>query len=576
MLKLKNLERAGMDLRSKSVIIFILLLMSYVKVQAYPLFFKCDKEGHLSDMLTDPEFLDQLRSFAGATVASQKAAIATICEGSKQCESELSNIINLVFTAKNGGSNGTQEKALGLARARAEAQKRISGIVEVDPKTFGAFKEFARLGENLRTCRAQITKLTADQFLLGDALLLYHPYHNNYIHITGCKGLNGECELISADRFRDVIRNAVAMDIDPYAMLAIATMEIGSTSINSLYLDPIGKFGVMGCKGKQVSADQEGALESYGNYHVIKPEVLPPNSGLEARLKSYLQINKFPISEGKSYFCRGITDSEGVFLKAPKESQCCSVMNYSTKYESTLDDAFAYEFARQKMYSSIGADLAERAGSKRAENEPAYRLQRFNGYSEMMGGGESVATYLAGANFYESPSYGYQSMDYIVNSLMTNPAVRQMVEDEKKKQNKDFKSILCTSRSEGTFVLDSDYYMNKVRDTPRLTKIAGKPYDQITGRARIIIDQELLFLRESRTDYNLPDDNNQALAKYWKDIYPGRNTLGRASGYQSGKGYSWERLTTDQIQRLGQNISSTLKDENGFYSPSTTKTTIGN
>jgi len=41
---------------------------------------------------------------------------------------------------------------------------------------------------------------------------------------------------------------------------------------------------------------------------------------------------------------------------------------------------------------------------------------------------------------------------------------------------------------------------------------------------------------------------------YFNNVYPSRNTLGKASGYQQESGYTWEALSDDDMHSIGAAI----------------------
>src|SRR5690606_20405800 len=137
------------------------------------------------------------------------------------------------------------------------------------------------------------------------------------------------------------------------------------------------------------------------------------------------------------------------------------------------------------------------------ETDPAFRIQRFNGYSNLMGGAESVEAFRAGVNHYEDPAYGYQAMDYIVNSLLTNPVIHQMVEKAEDEVSQvlgrkpNWRSVMCVEHAGGgTFHIDSDHYFNKHRDTDRF-KAAYEKWRNghaLSSREQRLIDYDIQTL----------------------------------------------------------------------------------
>jgi hypothetical protein len=178
--------------------------------------------------------------------------------------------------------------------------------------------------------------------------------------------------------------------------------------------------------------------------------------------------------------------SPQVFDKVQANS-CCLDLGFKTTSDNsdTVKHALTYHFIDK---------ITKRAFKKRAD--PAWRVQRYNGYTDLMGAAEGVSPWRAGVDYYKNPAYGYQTMDFIINSLMFNPYISKKVDKESKDQNQKWDSILCKGKADGTYHIDSDFYFDKHKDSTRLKVILDKykkgfSYNQLSRRERKVLGAEL-------------------------------------------------------------------------------------
>jgi len=59
-----------------------------------------------------------------------------------------------------------------------------------------------------------------------------------------------------------------------------------------------------------------------------------------------------------------------------------------------------------------------------------------------MGGAEGVSPWRAGVNYYKNPAYGYQVMDFILNTLMFNPYISAKIDELSQKYQK-IRTVFC-------------------------------------------------------------------------------------------------------------------------------------
>src|SRR5690606_8152636 len=125
--------------------------------------------------------------------------------------------------------------------------------------------------------------------------------------------------------YKDKIKSALLMGMDPYLAIALVWMEGGTAEgLDYLYLDPIGKFASLGCTGEARSASErtDTTLDSFGTYYDIKPGVIN-NAPLARKLNDFQKAKGVNVQSGESYFCRKINDDLGLIEDSPTDGSCC-------------------------------------------------------------------------------------------------------------------------------------------------------------------------------------------------------------------------------------------------------------
>lgn len=268
----------------------------------------------------------------------------------------------------------------------------------------------------------------------------------------------------------------------------------------------------------------------------------------------------------------------------PSQEECCLELNFATA-PSTNFGTIAYSKVEKLLpYEFLRLKLVNREFDGQ---DPALRFQSVNGFSPLMGGGETVPAFRSGINTKANPIYGYQAIDFVINALMTNPSIQRLVVEAQERFQQRPASILCIDKKPGTFMLDSDHYYKKVATAPRLESIKGKPWAKLTYREKKVVVAELMAAkvvnkksrleeamalsaaatdvlgigtgrRVNESDYNkthgskyfIPSPalagTDVLLEKYWNQVYPSRDTLQKATDYP------WRRLTESEVAEMGK------------------------
>jgi hypothetical protein len=602
----------------KIVSFFFILLHLYL-ANAYPLFFKCNADGSVSNVLPAPELLHQLKSLANADLGrhNKNASLAAeeACEGAQNCIRDLVRLTEL--TRKAGELN--REELIRKVEAKAKTlQDELTegGEIQISEADHSDLAALNRANIMSYSCRAVVNDLDPSHFQSGKHCVVGHFNHSPYMYVTGERfsgAPDGELKNSGAVICRDidfVVESAVAMGQDPFAALAISFMENG-TRVGLLYLDPIGLIGELGCESNRVNAetanrwDQEkgpslqncytnckkqldtfdcrkqcytnylrGApfnLNSYETYYNVNFRAVN-NSTLSNNIRKYID-NLAPNSlvNRSGFICDN--GSSVTFQDQQKPGKCCLATNYmpadsimTSNLSKYAKDALTYDSLKQY----VAAPLPQNLRHADPRENSARRIQRFNGYSDLMGGAEGVSAWRSGVNYNTNPAYGYQAMDFMYNSLLTNPMIMSKIQNAQNKYG-NFKSVMCADRPVGSFYTSSDYYSKKHAQSTRMDRIlnswnrGSRSFNNLLTREKNVLRGEFAVLCNNKlTMINLSQQlgfnadkflshcfskNYEAMYPlYMENILPIRKTISQAA--KMDLGYTWQPMNDNQFSNL--------------------------
>ena len=529
-----------------------------LSASAYPIFYKCDSKRQMTEVLTGDEIYKKLQPLMSQSAVEQTNLIESYCDGSQECEKQLSQIVKLAKISKE-----IAEKTLSDELNALDAQAPSQPIHEVDSKTFKLKKQIEAGAFNVAACRNTISKLPVEKFLSPHGVVMFYPHYTEYTYVTGCRnygeGRGWMCSEYANDAgsIQDAIKKALSMGVDPYTFLAIGLMENGAAGWHYLYLDPIGKMGVIGCTETQIDGSKPGEkiLKSFGTNHKIEPGIVQ-NPRLSDDLKRYLTSQE-EVDPGTSYFCRDLGTADAQIVNKADPSECCLKLGFTPKGSSVdaIEKALIVKFVGRSQFKQMAG-----------KTDPAFRIQGFNGFSRLMGGAEGVSAFRSGIDNYETPTYGYQGMDFILNSLVSNPWIKQEVERQSKEMGMSSPSILCMDvATPGTYQIDSDYYFKKYRDTPRMKALIGRSWASMHTPEKRVLSEELWepivraqiikkfggMPKEMQDRFKISNPPptakvtmDQIVSYYFKEIYATRSTVSKASDLP------WGDLPDEALQKI--------------------------
>ena len=547
---------------------------------AYPIFFKCDANGRLSDQLTPPEISRKLTSMFEAlrtsSAASRGRQIEELCQGGSLCMQELNQLLRL---AEINGKITDELISAEMARIAAQAEAAATTLEGITPLPNGIFQSAVQYRDSIksaalaRECRVASTRLEAD--LMSDSnenCTLANFHHSPYMYASGIRYAGPPHEVqdqgkSSCAAIDDVITSALVADHDPYAAIALSLMEQGST-IEGLYLDPIGHVSALGCPATRGTASNNN-LESYETYYNVSWGVRP-NPTLLRNIANFAKVKNVQLQPGSSFACYNHDFQETTIVGTAIPNSCCNPIPYLVNSAENLEISQILTYSSFNNY--LTAPLASNIRTSNPAENAARRLQRYNGYSDSMGGAEGVSAWRSGVNYFNTPAYGYQAMDFILNTLWNNPFVSQKVREAEERLGRQSHSVACQDHAAGTYTIDHNYYFNKHGASPRMTAIrerfaARGTWEGLPQRDRNVMEGENNAICDGSTssqrfaDYCAMSDGTARMRAYFRDVHPSRSTIADANGMDQG--YQWRDTTPEQFTQLTGAVAQAAKD---YYS----------
>lgn len=484
-------------------LLFLFSLSVVAPAWAYPVFFTCNADKSLSDLVTPEESARALNRLL-ATNATQDATarqsfVTSMCEGGASCMRDLEQIMAMAQAAGVSSLQTSQADFAGIRERAQAAAGELAGLISVPAQLAEAIQNSRGLAYQValaRECR-EVMKNEESWLQNEDGIcVMANSRHSPYMYPSGIRDNNSQT--LEGDRDHSPVRceqidvlvsAAVGGGHDPYTAVAVSLME-NATDVDSLYLDPIGVVGTLGCTAAPVACSQTHNLNSYETCYNVQYGVRN-NPKIVDSITNYLRAHGDQMPPGQSFYCNNSEGGGGHVTGSAPTDACCVRLPFDGT-DMDLDrpvviHSFSKYFRRPIEESYNSPDPVEK---------PARRLQRYNGYSRAMGGAERVSTWRAGVNYYNSPAYGYQAMDYLLNTVMNNPYVVAKVREAEAATGKRSPSILCEDLAPGSYAVDSEVYFNRHKNAPRLSSIkaeldAGKTYNQLSSGFRNVLRQEI-------------------------------------------------------------------------------------
>ncbi len=471
------------------ILIFLSSLLFTSLALTHPIFYKCDQNSQMSEFLAGEEVLAGLKKMQAALGGDEKKLFETLCRGKTECEKNLSQVLALTRISQESAI-----KERGLLLSKLQSQMKVSPSTQTPDELVNLEKSIRSTAAEIAACRQTLTGLDPDAWVIDGCVTFYYPIKNEYSYANGFKTEIGKKTEVmgcaSPQELRAEIRKALLMGVDPNVYLSLSLMEEGFSGWVMMELDPIGVARTLGCSELKTNVTQEssGKLESFGNYHQIQSGVVK-NHKLASKIELYLKEIEADVSKSKSYYCLDLeNEASASILAKPNSKMCCLELSLRTNDLESISEVLTQQHIQ---------DLQ----SKRpyGSNDPAFKLQAFNGFSKLMGGAEAVSVFRSGIDLTKNPAYGHQAMDYILNNLAANPWLVREIERQKQdlKLKENPPSILCEGKTPGQYYIDSKHYFDLHRNTPRMTSILNKPYDQMTIREKKVIMGEIYHLIKS-------------------------------------------------------------------------------
>ncbi len=574
---------------------------------AYPLFYTCSADGHLTDYVDAKDVQEQV--LMAVDSPETDAQITETCKNSIECFSVLKQA--LLLTQRTAELANTV--FLRLVKQIEARMTDIMGEVLVDDSVPKTAKSLVIMADSINECRKAQIDQTPTKFVFhgheasdstnGLDLFIQHGVDNEYNFVSGIGKTDEKNHKVDYDQVGTVIRQAVASNVDPYAALAVSFLEAGKAS--PFTSDPKPAFDAMGCQkvaykptgkkdanGKALYTDKiatfsegdaagiatmeqklrasgQSFLYNFGTFYATKAQVTTS----KASLNLAAELDRLKSAEGDPGTGPGFAcvQTEGAFI-ADLSGNVTNNFGYSAEdgqVDLSMSTACCMKIPYQsdRVFSLIAnKELASHLSG--SGNTPEKILQKFNGLG-VIGKTEQagVGAFRFGMSMSTQPQYGAQGMDFILNSFLGNPAIRSMIESAEKDYGKNPKSLMCAEKDAGTYAVDSDRYTDMQKKMKRLNTIIGKNWTELSPSERLMAEREYSFVHDmiGVDNPNLTARQNAALqtairnyesqgsdaakwAYYQSSIYPYRDTLGKTSMK------TWSRFDDSQVLEMRRKI----------------------
>lgn len=552
---------------------------------AYPIFYSCDAAGRANDILDTKDI--QAKVLSALSSPNSDSEIAMLCRGQEECFAVLKQALLL--------TRSSAEAANRIYRKEVEAIDAKTAKLQADLKIDRAVPETAKnlivMANAINECRKEQLGLLPGSFIYdghaasdgdnGKDLFILHGVDNEYLLVSGIGKTDDKNRKTNYDAVGTVIRDAVAANVDPYMALAVAYLEAGKAE--PFTLDPAPAIQLMGCATERIAtlndadsdrlAAKEDELRSsgqpffynWGTFYRMTPAV----SASATATKFYALMNKVKGAE-ESEIIRdepglACVQNEGAFL-AKANGEVVETYGSDADFRKAKACCIKIPYLSSRIFS-VMSNFA--LGEKlKGGGDPAQMLQGFNGYG-VIGITEKagVGAFRYGMRMRDQPQYGAQGMDFILNSFMNNPMIREFVRRAEDEYGNRPKSLICAGKSPGTYAFDSERYVDLQRGMKRLNTVIGKSWGAMSGLERDLVRWEYGFVNDlkGKDHPNLSVAENRAFqaaigelnrlgdetAKwnfYRSNVYPYRDTLGKTSMR------SWRRLDDAQILEIRRKI----------------------
>lgn len=581
----------------------LLITLIVPNARAYPIFYSCNSDGQIREHVDTQEL--QTLVLAATDEDSLNAKILKLCGGIHECFSVLKQALLLTKQSIEISDEILQDEVQNLiSKKGAELNESVDSSLPT------MAKNVMEMAQDVYACRKTQEDLPEDSFRLynldasnqdygAGGLILQNRIDNEFRHVSG-EQRDGTTKKIQLSDIRNVIETAVAAGMDPYAALAVNFWEEGSVD-KHFTLDYNPMITSLGCKttpaergparkagdtdtnvqrradivDKYQSKGQPFIYDYSGQVYTFESGV-HESSRLNEMLEAYVprngNVSKHPVLYCAQYEGDFMADLDGNFIATGRPQvdkstwsinrACCLKVPYDN-YDA-ISDLLATKFVADRLQSiPLG------------KNDPAYMLQSFNGFTSLMGISERgtvekpiVGQFRLGLNLKDSPQYGYQGMDLILNTFMNNPAIRALVQNAENRTGKKPKSALCIGKKSGAYAIDSEFYVNKQKQALRFGALIGKDWDTMSASQKSLMkfEWDLMAYNKDKTNPKLSDDENAAYRKlvdllgnqpndaakwafYQNQIYPTyRKTL-----YQTSL-KTWGRVSDDDVRETRRKV----------------------
>lgn len=525
------------------------------RAHAYTYWKNCTTDQRLESLpASDPRVIEKIRS--------QVRGVITPSQDRAQCMEELE--ARLAYL-----NYSTEESNATLAEVRA-ATDRAWNALPADLRSADTAR-IARAMLEVQVCQNAIEAIPSARTLTKTQgrVLIYYPIYNQFAYLAGYRKNSNflEFQPPRAAPALQAMRQAMRMGLDPAVGFAIGINEVpgwlGRTEvgIHSFHL-----ASALGCEKRETRpvpanmlTDTYRRIPDYGTDGFQRGTArVFTDSELSDRILRAMEIPAATRGTGVSYLCAGMkpgvprlmhVQSEFYPLAEPNaNSSCCLQLPIPANTELTehhrgydrgifiYKRLLGFEFLRQQIATL--PRISDRAKRLTVKGEI---LERFLGMSHGIlgsGAGFAISPVRLGIDTAKDPLYGFQALDYLVQSFSVHPWVREEQSKAEAELGLRVPSYLCQGEGPGLLEVRSDEVATRIFEIPRMGFLK-RAFDRGQDPSRLSNSALSVFYYELK--------NSTATAVLMKSVI-GENRFNDALAELGRRALPWARSLFDERQ----------------------------
>ncbi len=170
----------------KKIFFIFMIIVLALEVKAYPIFFKCDAQGAVSNILQPAELTTQLKGLADASLKrpnmTTKTAAQEACRDAHHCMKELVQLTGIIRKAGQLNRDELIQKIEAKAKKLNE-QIAKQGVIQISESDHSELVDLNRANVMSYSCREITNEIDPKNFQDEDRCVLGNFHHSPYMSL---------------------------------------------------------------------------------------------------------------------------------------------------------------------------------------------------------------------------------------------------------------------------------------------------------------------------------------------------------------------------------------------------------